>query len=348
MRIIYILLMAMMFLLSGCAELAYYGHATVGQIEVISAGEPIEEIIASADTNVETHRQLKLIIEARQFAITELKLPNSDSFRDYADLKRPWVLWNVFATPELSLKTKQWCYPFFGCHDYRAYFNEAYAKQVASELEQEGMDVHIAHSPAYSTQGWFSDPIYNPMLRYDDLTLIGILFHELAHERVYIIDDSELNESFATAVQHEGVRRWLDINNKESEYKNYLYEEKINNEFIHMMIKHRSALQRVYTSELVGEEKRSKKKMIFKDLREHYKKLKQNWGGYAGYDHWFKKPLNNARLAPIGTYNNAVPKFKRLLEIYNGDLNVFYHEVERLSLMSKSEREKFFDNFLNL
>jgi predicted aminopeptidase len=279
-----------------------------------------------------------LIQRARQFAIDELHLPDSDTFRDYADLKRPWVLWNVFATPELSLQARQWCYPFIGCHGYRVYFNEDYANAVATELEHAGMDVYIAHSPAYSTKGWFADPVYKPMLRYDDLTLVGILFHELAHERVYIIDDSELNESFATVVQNEGVRRWLAKGENSSGYVEYQQEQKRDDDFVKMVLGHRERLQKLYTSDLSEEDKRAGKKKVFLDLKQNYTVLKQSWSGYSGYDHWFEKPLNNARLAPIGTYHSAVEVFQQLLERQQNNLEAFYTAVEKLVELPAEQR----------
>lgn len=338
MRPIILLLPVVSLLFGGCAELAYYGHAAGGQLEVIGAREPVSEVIANPATDEKVRRQLELIQRARQFAIDELKLPDSDTFRDYADLKRPWVLWNVFATPELSLQAKQWCYPFIGCHGYRVYFAEDYAKTVASELEQAGMDVYIAHSPAYSTKGWFADPIYNPMLRYDDLTLVGILFHELAHERVYIINDSELNESFATIVQNEGIRRWLAQAENSAVYADYQRDQQRDDDFVKMVLEHREALQKLYDSVLPEEDKRAAKKKIFIDLKKNYALLKQTWGGYSGYDNWFEKPLNNARLAPIGTYHNAAPFFKTLLERQHYNLEVFYREVEKIAGLPAEQR----------
>lgn len=338
MRLIFIA--SILFFLSGCAELTYYGHAVAGQLEVMGSGEPIKDVIANPATDDKIRRQLELIQRARRFAVEKLKLPDSDSFREYSDLKRPWVLWNVFATPELSLAPKQWCYPFLGCHGYRVYFDEADAKRLASDLEKEGLDVYIAHSPAYSTQGWFADPVYNPMLRYDDLTLVGILFHELAHERIYITDDSELNESFATTVQDEGVRRWLEDKNRVSDFSDYQREQEKDDDFIRMMIEHRNALQQLYATDLIETEKRSGKKKVFSDLKKKFNKLKRAWGGYSGYDHWFDKPLNNARLAPIGTYHNAVPGFKKLLDKNNYDLDAFYREVEIIAAMHVSARRE--------
>ncbi len=339
-----LILLSVVFL-PGCAELAYYTHAAGGQLQVMSAREPIEDVIANPATDNRTRQQLELIQRARQFAITELALPDSDTFRDYADLKRPWVLWNVYATPELSLHLKQWCYPFIGCHGYRIYFDENYAQQVASGLRQQGMDVYIARSPAYSTQGWFDDPVYNPMLHYDDITLVGILFHELAHERLYIINDSEMNESFATLVQNEGVRRWLQAKGDSPAYIAYKRDNDREQAFVEMILAYRAKLEILYESSASDDEKRAGKQAILAGLQGRYAALKKEWGNYQGYDHWFDKPLNNARLAPIATYNGYLKTFETILARQNGNLASFYEEIEKLSTMTTTQRRQYLQQY---
>jgi len=338
MRFISLLLVL---LVSGCAELQYYGHAFSGQLEVISKRKPIADVIKDPDTEPKVIQKLRFVERAHDFAISDLNLPDSDSFRSYSDLERDYVLWNVFATPELSLNTKQWCYPFLGCLGYRSYFEKAYAESVAIELEQAGWDVYVAASPAYSTRGFFSDPIYNPMLRYDDLTLAGILFHELAHEKIYFKNDSELNESFAVAVQNEGMQRWLTHEKKPQYYSEYVTSQQRDKQFVRLALKYRQQLEDVYQSVQTDDEKRLQKKQILNSLREAYFVLRKEWDGYAGYDHWFDKPLNNARLAPVGTYQGHVPVFESLLKKHKGNLPAFYHHAEQISeLPVKERREK--------
>jgi len=344
MRLISILLMAVFF--SGCAELQYYGHAISGQLEVMSKRRSISEVIEDPDTKPVVVKKLKSVERMHAFAISDLSLPDSDSFRSYSDVERDYVLWNVFATPELSLAAKQWCYPFFGCLNYRSYFEKAYAESIANELEQEGWDVHIAPSPAYSTRGFFADPIYNPMLRYDDLTLAGILFHELAHEQVYFKNDSELNESFAVAVQNEGVRRWLGHEKRPQYYIDYKTDQQREEQFISLLLTYRDKLNTVYKSSQYDDEKRSQKKHLLARLRREYFSLKEQWAGYEGYDHWFNKPLNNARLAPIGTYHGYVDTFSTLLQQCDNVLEVFYKEAEKVSEMPEGERRVFFESLL--
>jgi len=338
MRLLLIFIISV--LLSGCAELQYYGHAFSGQLDVLSKRRPIQEVIEDPNTKPDVVQKLKVVEQMHDFAVSDLALPDSDSFRSYSDLGRDYVLWNIFATPELSLETKQWCYPFFGCVGYRSYFEKAYADSIASELEQQGWDVHVAPSPAYSTRGFFADPIYNPMLRYDDLTLAGILFHELAHEKIYFKNDSELNESFAVAVQDEGVKRWLEYEKKPAYYSEYILDQQRDKQFVTLLLKYRNKLDDVYKSLQSDELKRTKKKQILALLRKDYYTLRKEWGDYAGFDHWFNKPLNNARLAPVGTYQGHVKAFALLIKHHNGNLPAFYEQVKEISELPKEERRE--------
>jgi len=336
----HLLLLLLTLLISGCAELQYYGHAISGQLEVISKRRPIPEVINDPTTQPEVVEKLKAVERMHDFAISDLYLPDSDSFRSYSDIGRPYVLWNVFATPELSLETKQWCYPFFGCLGYRSYFEKAYAESVAKELEQQGWDIHIAPSPAYSTRGFFSDPIYNPMLRYDDLTMAGMLFHELAHEKIFFKNDSELNESFAVAIQNEGIKRWLANEQQPQYYSDYIVAQQRDKQFVTLVLRYRKKLENLYQSSETDNLKRQQKKQILKSLRKAYYSLRKEWNGYAGFDHWFNKPLNNARLAPVGTYQGHVAAFAALLKQHDGNLLEFYMHAEQLSELPKDERRK--------
>lgn len=340
MRFISTLLLAVSLLLGGCAELSYYGHAAAGQFEVISNRRAIPEVIADPQTPVAVRDRLQYVEQAHDFAINELHLPDSDSYRSYSDVGRRYVLWNVFATPELSLQQKQWCYPFFGCQGYRAFFSEQYADEVAAELKTEGWDVYVAPSPAYSTRGWFADPIYNSVLRYPAIDSAAILFHELAHEKIYLENDSQANESFAMAVQLEGVRRWLAHQQQHEKFDVYALNSQRDEQFVALLTRYRDKLVEMYASQRSAAFKRAEKKRILNKLQRAYLELKSNWGGYAGYDHWFEKRLNNAVLAPSATYHGDVPAFKNLLMTYGNDLERFYAEVERMAELEPAERRR--------
>ncbi len=325
--------------LSGCETLSYYGHVFSGQMDVLSKRRPIPEVIEDPQTPPEVRRKLQAVQRMREFAVERMALPQSESFTSYADLERSYVLWSVYATPELSLETRSWCYPFLGCVDYRSYFDEARARDYAARLRDQGWDVYIAPSPAYSTAGWFDDPVYNTVLQYSEAEIAGILFHELAHERIYVPDATTFNESFAMTVQLEGARRWLASTGREARIERYLREQARNEEFVALLLEHRRRLQRLYASERSVEGKREAKARILEELQHAYANLKASWGGSSGYDWWFQGELNNATLAPIGTYHRYIPAFRALLKQHGGNLIRFYEAVDGLAELPHESRD---------
>ncbi|MDT8404176.1 aminopeptidase [Sulfuriflexus sp.] len=343
LRSAHIILVAATLVVSGCAELAYYGHAAAGQLEVMNNRRPIPEVIADPQTPAVLREHLQYIEKAHAFAIHELHLPDTASYRSYSDVGRPYVLWNVFATPEFSLRQKQWCYPFVGCHGSRPFFNEQCAHELADDLRAQGWDVHVAPSPAYSTRGWFADPVYNSVLRYPALDSAAILFHELAHEKVYLENDSQANESFAMTVQLEGVQRWLAHQQQGGDFADYALNRQRDEVFIGLLLEYRSRLLELYASQKPPRYMRAAKRRILNRLRRAYRALKEGWHGYAGYDHWFKKGLNNAVLAPVGTYHQDVPAFQALLAQQQGNLPAFYRVVAKLADMEAGQRRRLLD-----
>ncbi|MGD8999075.1 MAG: aminopeptidase [Granulosicoccaceae bacterium] len=333
-----LLISILVLVLTGCAELGYYTHAAEGQLEVLAARDPINEVLADPKTSTQTRQQLQLLNSAREFAVKRLALPDSETFRDYADLERPWVLWNVFATPPLSLEAHRWCYPLIGCQAYRSFFNEDYAKSYAQSLHDSALDVHIEPSPAYSTRGRFADPVYAPMLRFDDVTLVGMLFHELAHERVYFQSDSELNESFAMAVQYAGLQEWLQTTGKPQLYTAYRQRQREVREFSTLVLGYRDRLQALYESDKPDHFKHAAKIRLFNRLRRDYRQLKAQGGGEATFDNWFRKPLNNARLLPVVTYHGFVDAFGELFRQQRQDWSAFFMAAERLAALPVAER----------
>ena len=191
--------------LSGC----YLLQAAGGQMEISAKREPIAEVIADAATPPQLRARLEYVANARDFASRELGLPDNESYRSYADLDRPYVVWNVFAAPEFSVEPRRWCFPIAGCVVYRGYFSEEAAQHYASRLRRRGDDAAVGGVAAYSTLGHFKDPVLSTMLGWSDAQLAATLFHELAHQVVYVPGDSEFNESFATVVEEAGLERWL-------------------------------------------------------------------------------------------------------------------------------------------
>ncbi len=324
--------------LSGCASIGYYYQAFEGQMQIWHRSRPIEQMIEDERTPVQLRERLKLALQIREFASAELGLPDNGSYRNYADLERPFVVWNVFAAREFSVEPKEWCFPFAGCVGYRGYFSEAGAQRKASELEREGLDVLVAGIPAYSTLGWFDDPVLNTIVRYPDTELARLIFHELAHQVVYVSGDTMFNESFAAAVELEGVERWLARNGDAAQRTAFEVREQRKAGFIALIMQYRERLKTLYASDMSDPEKRRLKAETFAMLKAEYLSLKASWDGFAGYDRFFAKELNNAHLVPIATYSELVPGFRRLLAENGGDFKRFYAAVKKMDRLSKAER----------
>jgi len=325
--------------LAGCATLGYYGQAIGGHLSLQHRMRPIEELIADPTTAPELKAKLTRIAAMRDFATRALALPDNASYRHYADLERPFAVWNVFATPELSLTPKEWCFPFAGCVAYRGYFAHEDAERDAAQLRNTGHDVHIGGVVAYSTLGWFDDPLLNTMLRRPEPELAGLIFHELAHQQLYAKDDTAFNESFATTIEREGVRRWLATQGASQEYTGYLERQQRREEFFALVLRYRARLVTLYDSAQSEDLKRAGKQSLFDELRRDYAQLKQGWNGYNGFDGWFEE-LNNAKFISVGLYHEHLAAFEALLARHHGDLPAFYRTARELAQQSREQRDR--------
>lgn len=323
--------------LNGCTTLGYYHQAISGHIKLIQRRVPIERLIAAPDTSMELKRKLKLVAAARDFATLELKLPDNDSYRSYSDLGKPYVVWNVFAAPELSVEPVSSCFLFVGCLSYRGYFDEVQARRFAASLSADGNDVFVAGVAAYSTLGWFDDPVLNTMLVWDDVRIIEVIFHELAHQLLYVDGDTVFNESFASAVAEIGIQRWLTANDQSTAGQHEELERQ--QQFYNLLLKYRGKLGQLYAGAEAKDIKRAKKIKIFSELSTAYQTLKKTWGGYDGYDNWMGEDLNNAKLTSIATYHNYVPAIRSVLSGVDNDLNRFYAALRVLKSWSNEDRE---------
>lgn len=324
-------------LLAACSNFGYYVQSIDGQINLLLSRQPIAQVIADPATPTALKARLERTLEIREFASRELKLPDNASYRGYADLRRPYVVWNVFAAAEFSVEPEQWCFLIAGCVGYRGYFSHAAAQEFARELHAEGLDVFVSNVPAYSTLGWFDDPVLNTFINYPEYELARLVFHELAHHVVYIGGDSEFNESFAAAVEAEGVRRWIVRNGDEKLNADFERTQQRREEFRELMSEYRQTLAALYRLRMAPQEIRARKAQIFSGLRSDYDALKSKWGGYPGYDRFFDG-INNAHLASVSIYTALVPQFLEMLAKHNGDLAAFYAEVKQLAALGKKER----------
>lgn len=325
-------------LLSGCANMGYYAQSVNGQLDLLGKQRPIEEILASPDTTPGLRRKLGLVIEARSFATQRLGLPDNGSYLSYADLDRPYAVWVVVATPELSVQPRRWCFLLAGCFDYRGYFSEQRAADFADRLKTQGYDTAVRGGIAYSTLGWFADPVLNTMLRRSPEEIAAVLFHELAHQLLYVKDDTAFNEAFAVLVEREGVRRWLRWKGDESGYRRYARDALREDQLVRMLSGYRDRLSGVFADDSSDGAKRRAKAQIYRDLQTSYERLKERWGGYDGFDEWMSGPINNADLAFVSTYWELVDGFELLLQRAGGDLPTFYGLARDISRLPKNER----------
>ena len=334
----FIVAISIAFWLYGCTNLPYYAQAVDGQMEILRKVQPINTIVADPNTDKTLKKALSKVILLRKFASNTLKLPENESYMDYADLKRPYVVWNVYATPEFSTKLKEWCFVGAGCVKYRGFFSKDEADYFAEELRNKGYDVHVGGIRAYSTLGWFDDPVLNTFIGFSEIQLARLIFHELAHQVVYVQDDTEFNESFATLVEQEGTRRWLASNSTLEQQDKFDAGQRRELIFTKLVLKYRERLKRLFSSNTNDSEKRNSKLNIFSDLQEEFSQLKATDKELSKYDKWFELQMNNALLATVSTYTKLVPEFRSLLIRQGGDMELFYSAVQDISKLTKNDR----------
>lgn len=325
--------------LGGCATSEYYSQAVVGHLEIMHLAKPIPERIADPATPRALRDKLVRVQEMRNFASRELGLPDNGSYRSYADIGRPYVVWNVFVAPEFSVTARQSCFPVAGCVNYRGYYALDDANRYGNEWRARGDDVYVGGVPAYSTLGWFDDPVLSTFIRYPDAELARLLFHELAHQELYVKDDTVFNESFAVAVEREGVRRWLAQHGTPADRAAYDTLQARKERFVALVLRYRARLEALYRETLPDAEKRAAKASLIAEMKDEYAKLKASWGGYAGYDRFFAQDLGNAHFASIATYTQLVPGFEALLAREDNSLPRFYAAVKALAALPKAERD---------
>ena len=326
------------FLLSGCGTLDYYAQLAQGQLSLLNARRPTADVVTSADTPPVLREHLLHAEAARNFASRHLALPENGSYRRYAELGRPFVVWNVFATPALSLTPITHCFPVAGCVAYRGYYRQGAARGAAAVMKAQGLDVYVGGVEAYSTLGWFDDPILSSMVGWGDARLAATIFHELAHQRFYVKDDTAFNESYATFVEREGSRQWRQAQGMAPEDDSAAL---LQEQFTALVLATRVRLQAVYAAPLSDAEKQRAKAAQFERLRHDYQALRDTqWHGDRRYDAWVYGPLNNAKLLPFGLYDQWVPSFAQLFQDVGGNWARFYQQVERLGRLPSAHRQQ--------
>lgn len=326
-------------LLCGCEHLSYLHQAAKGQWEILHKREAIATLLAAKDTDPMLREKLTLVQDARAFARRELLLDSGNSYTSYTQLDRPYVVWNVVANAEFSMNPQRWCFPIAGCISYRGYFNEQDARHFANRLETQGFDTWVGGVEAYSTLGWFDDPVISTFTNRSEVSLAGLIFHELAHRTLYVTDDSSFNESFATAIEQEGIRRWLTRNGKSDRWDTYLRYDAYQQDFIALVQQQRAKREALYASKLSVDEMRSQKSLLVDDFRKQYRQLRDvKWQGYNAYDHWMSGSLNNAQLNTVSTYNAYVPALRNLMLQCSQSMRCFHARARELAKQDSTQR----------
>ena len=337
-------LLAVGSMLQGCA-LPFYWQAIGGQLELLRKRTPIENVLTDPKVDEHVRSTLARVPEIRRFAAEELLLPYNQSYTTYVDLGRPYVVFNVVATEEFSVNPKRWCYPFTGCVAYRGFFSQDRAERFRDALARDGLDTYLGGATAYSTLGYFADPILNTMVVGGETAVASILFHELAHQVVYIKDDSSLSEAFASAVEEYGTELWLERHGDPVVLEQYRRRIRYRLEFGALIASQQNRLRDVFAEDLPAEEMRRRKADAYALMRDDYARLKAAWGGATDYDRWFEQPLNNAMLASVATYRRWLPTLKaRLREIGPAQ---FYADMTELAEMSSISRELMLEAWQN-
>jgi predicted aminopeptidase len=338
---------------SGCQTISFYSQAVGGQVEMWKKRQSIESLLNDSTTPADLRQRLQLVLNLRAFAETNLGLPIRGQYLSYADLQRPYAVWSVYAAPEFSLSPKSWWYPIVGKLDYRGYFSESDARAYATRLRAQGYDVHTGGVTAYSTLGWFQDPVLNTFIHESDSELAELLFHELAHQRLFIPHDTEFNEAFATAVAQEGTRRWLISRGDTSALDRYEHHLRQTKEFTTQIASARDRLNNLYTnlpakmSASEAMEAQNQKDGILNELRLSQAGLPAGATNTTPFARWFQQDINNALLNTVDTYHRLVPMLHRHLDANaKGYLPRFYREMEHLKKNTKDERRTFLATML--
>ncbi len=336
MRLLFVLILP--FLLSACADLGYYWHTTKGHLAIMDKRVAIEDILADPETDAGLYNRLILVRKIRRFAIERLALPESGSYTDYARLERPYALKNLFAAPEFSTQLLSWCYPIAGCTSYRGFYEQQRLDEFIATLKADSSEIHITRVAAYSTLGWFDDPVLSSFINWPDHRLAGLLFHELTHQRIYIDDDSRFNESLASAVQQVGIRLWLESHNQLTQLDKFDRGLVYRRDVVQLIESTRNQLSEIYDEDKTDEWKRAEKQNIFRLTREQYEEISRSHNYRDGFAKWFAAELNNAKLASVSTYNALIPAFVTMIHAFDNDFDEFFDYAEKIGELNEDKR----------
>jgi len=328
----------LLLMLGGCADLGYYWHNASGHLAVMDKRIDIEVLLADEALDAELRARLELVKDIRQFSVQRLDLPDNGSYLSYAELDRPWLIQNLFAAPEFSTRLQRWCYPVIGCASYRGYYDEERLQAYVAELEQQGLEVHVGKVSAYSTLGWFDDPVLSSFIDWPEYRLAGLLFHELTHQQIYIDDDTTFNESLASAVQEVGTELWLEARDQQAQLQRLAQWTVYRGEVVGLIEATRERLDEIYRRDIDDLQKREQKAQAFDAARASHAGIAARHGVSAGYTGWFAGELNNAKIGSVSAYNADKPAFVNMLRAHRLDFASFFDYAQRVGDLDPERR----------
>ena len=338
------LLLLLGFQLGGCAGPGYYAQAISGHMHIMHARVEISTVLEDGNTDPALAARLRQSQEVLSFAHDQLGLPANGKFSQFVVTGKDAITWNVVAAPEFSLEPRLWCFPVAGCVPYRGYFDQSEAEGFAARMKSRSLDVAVSPAIAYSTLGWFEDPLLDTMLQYSDPQLAGIMFHELAHDRLYVKGDTAFSEAFASFVEQTGVRLWLTASNQGTQLGNWNRTNAAALQFNHLLLKTRQELQELYTSAQADETKRENKSQLFEALRQEYRHMvKTDWSGVDYFARWMSGEQNNASLAILDSYEGGVCEFNVLYDSAGRDIEQFYRLAEEKAALDPAQRKAWLE-----
>ncbi len=335
----WIISIALLLLLSACADLGYYWHNASGHLSVMNQRVDIEEMLADDQLNADLRNRLLLLQEIRHFSIERLDLPSNDSYSSYVELDQPYVVQNIFAAPEFSTRLYEWCYPVIGCASYRGYYDEARMLAYSEDLKSRGLEVYIGRVSAYSTLGWFDDPVLSSFINWPDPRVAGLLFHELTHQQIYIDNDTVFNESLASAVQQIGTELWLKSRQQNRQLEQLIKWSRYRDDVIGLIGGAREQLTKIYAGVSSDAVKRKAKALVFSEARNAHAEIATKHGIKGGYTKWFAGELNNAKIGSVAAYNSLTPAFINMIRAYHLDFSLFFAYAQRVGDMERAARD---------
>ena len=328
-------LLAALVVAGGCATFGYYAQAVGGQLELTRSSRPVDALLADPQTPPELRERLLLAGEVARFARSELDLDSGGSYRTYAALDRPYVVWNLFAAPPLSLEGRRWCYPVAGCVPYRGFFRRFNAERAAARLAADGFETYLAGVPAYSTLGWFNDPLLSTFIDWPEARFVELLIHEIAHRRIWARNDAVFNESFAEYAGETGTRLWFAAGGQDAEYAAYQADRKAWRRMKQLLLRARDRLAEVYRGDSDDALRIREKARVLAALRRCYRDHRPRLGG-GSFD-GLVDGVNNAYLVALGAYADWRPAFAALHR-QAGDWGGFLEAADALAALDTDER----------